>query len=161
MNEISVQNQNPEVAPYIKGRNGAFDITAVQLTDLSSTGYVWIDGVGKRGRPINGGLRVSPEMMDELAVRWLEHRGRQVLREGHRAPTSWTPGDVDARAEGLGYMLSESQVQEVYEWFLNDEDSFVEDGYLRMDYVIEVYTDDHDIPNIYADDLDDATEDAS
>jgi hypothetical protein len=59
---------------YIKGRNGTFDLPSIIVQHLSDT--VMIDGVGKRGSVINGGLRISTEAMDNLARRWTEYRER-------------------------------------------------------------------------------------
>lgn len=63
------------------GRNGLFDITAVEVSELPFGG-VAIGGIGKRGLIINGGLRVSAKAMDELAEKWLVMR--LVQRHVHR-----------------------------------------------------------------------------
>ena len=66
---------------WIVGRNGAFDITAVEL-EMSGDENVVIEGIGKHDVAINGGLRVSAEAMDELAERWLAERKAKKGKSG-------------------------------------------------------------------------------
>ena len=70
---IRVRFPNDDGTHYIEGRNGLFPITAIEVFDGDYT--VYIDGIGKRGRPIRGGLAVPHEAMDEVARRWLQQRG--------------------------------------------------------------------------------------
>ena len=56
----------------ITGRNGTFDITGVSIWD--GNGKCFIDGIGKRGNAIKGGLMLPSDKMDELAFKWLEER---------------------------------------------------------------------------------------
>ena len=60
----------------ITGRNGTFYLTAVELWWTPSGGNVYIDGIGRRGRAIRGGLSLDPEAMDELSIEWLRQRGK-------------------------------------------------------------------------------------
>ena len=64
---------------FIKGRNGAFDIVGIELWVPEQDDFdVWVDGVGKRGKVINGGLRIAPTGFDEVCRQYLETRGWQV-----------------------------------------------------------------------------------
>ena len=54
------------------GRNGTWDLTAVVLNQ--GGGWCAIDGVGKRGNILRGGMMIPVEAMDKLAFGWLEHR---------------------------------------------------------------------------------------
>jgi hypothetical protein len=57
----------------ITGRNGHFPIAGVSV--WSGPTDVKIDGVGRRGSAIRGGLRISHDAMDRIAVEWLRRRG--------------------------------------------------------------------------------------
>jgi hypothetical protein len=59
----------------IVGRNGTYNLTAVSLFPCDN-GMVKIDGFGKRGNAIHGGLWVGKEAMDALATDWLRMRGK-------------------------------------------------------------------------------------
>lgn len=61
---------------WITGRNGTFDLSRVHL--WQGTHAVFIDGIGQRGKTINGGLGLDTATMDELAARWLTARGYSV-----------------------------------------------------------------------------------
>ena len=63
---------------WVNGRNGVFDITAVEV--WQSIAWVSLDGIGKRGKTINGGLRFTAEAMDSLCERWLLERGFSVKK---------------------------------------------------------------------------------
>jgi hypothetical protein len=70
---------------FITGRNGTFDITKVVLTQTHSGSLeVLIDGVGKRGKFLNGGLRVTVAAMDELCEKWLKERGKLKMSDSDR-----------------------------------------------------------------------------
>jgi len=58
----------------IVGRNGFFGIRAVEA--WCGPVDVNIQGIGKRGHPIRGGLWVSHEAMDDLCEKWLRRRGK-------------------------------------------------------------------------------------
>ncbi len=60
----------------IIGRNGFYDITKVEL--WSGAVDVNIQGIGKRGFAIRGGLWISHEAMDQLATKWLAERGKRA-----------------------------------------------------------------------------------
>lgn len=78
---IDESNRYMEVAvdegkSYVVGRNGTFALTALQVS-MWSPGIVHLVGIGKRGKPVRGGMRVAPaEAMDQICRRWLEERGR-------------------------------------------------------------------------------------
>jgi hypothetical protein len=76
--EIDVVTQG-----QITGRNGTFGIKAVRVFCYGD--QVWIDGVGKRGRAIKGGLMISVKAMDEMADRWIAKRWKE--KEKGRAKT--------------------------------------------------------------------------
>jgi len=52
----------------IIGRNGEFDLTAIQVW---GDRIAFIDGIGKRGIAIRGGFNIPKGVMDELCLRWL------------------------------------------------------------------------------------------
>lgn len=56
----------------ITGRNGTWDLTAVELATVN--GRARIDGVGQRGTTIRGGLSFDAEAMDIMAFTWIKHR---------------------------------------------------------------------------------------
>lgn len=60
---------------FIIGRNGLFQLRAVEVQ--SSGGFAFISGVGRSGKPIDGGIRLAAEDMDRLAHRWLRERVRR------------------------------------------------------------------------------------
>ncbi len=74
-----------DVAPYIIGRNGYYEITALQFyqrsgDDAGSRGVVDIQAVGKRKKLINGGFfAVRTEDIDALCKAWIEARGGLVI----------------------------------------------------------------------------------
>ena len=76
----------PEGTGHIQGRNGYFQISAVQVWHGTDTAF--IEGIGKRGTVINGGLDLPIEVMDEIAQQWLNARGVEKER---RAPSPRTP----------------------------------------------------------------------
>ena len=57
---------------YVVGRNGTFIPRAVEI--WKGPGPAHISAVGKRG-PIRGEIALPAEMMDALAMRWLQARG--------------------------------------------------------------------------------------
>lgn len=68
---------------WIEGRNGIFDITAISV--WSHGAQVFIEGIGKRGRAIRGGLGVdSEEAMDRLAIEWLNQRSAAIRSSDRR-----------------------------------------------------------------------------
>jgi cephalosporin-C deacetylase-like acetyl esterase len=70
--------------PSIRGRHGTFDVAEVEINHWGA-GAVDIDAIGKRGSIITGGLTVTPEMMDELAAKWIEYRGYGNRKEQEHA----------------------------------------------------------------------------
>jgi hypothetical protein len=64
---ISVQTKGK-----IIGRNGMSNITAIEA--WAGTLDVNINGIGQRGFAIHGGLWISYEAMDKLALAWVEKR---------------------------------------------------------------------------------------
>ncbi|HUT15462.1 MAG TPA: hypothetical protein VMY98_04375 [Anaerolineae bacterium] len=71
--------------PYIIGRNGYYEITALTINKWGEDhpegdGAVDIQGIGKRGKPINGGFRcLLAEDIDALCKAWIEARGGLVI----------------------------------------------------------------------------------
>ena len=57
----------------ITGRNGTYAIQEIEIGDYSDLG-VKIDGIGKRGTRIRGGLWITPETMDQVAAEWIKYR---------------------------------------------------------------------------------------
>jgi len=72
--------------PYMRGRNGDFEITALRIHQWGEEksdedcGCVDIHGIGKREVPIVGGFRcIRSENIDALCKAWLEARGGLVI----------------------------------------------------------------------------------
>jgi hypothetical protein len=63
---------------HIIGRNGRAGIKAVTVLQTLDNKYLYFDGIGKRGKTINGGLYFEAGTMDKLAMRWLEERGFMI-----------------------------------------------------------------------------------
>jgi len=70
--------------PYIIGRNGQYEITALEIMqqpwryedEPSEQSLMNIRGIGKRGNPINGGFFcLRAEDIDALCKAWIEARG--------------------------------------------------------------------------------------
>jgi len=70
----------PTTYGWIQGRNGLFDILAVRVGWYGNPTGVYIDGIGKRGKTINGGLSLTASAMDALCERWLLERGYSVKK---------------------------------------------------------------------------------
>lgn len=75
----------PLAGPYIVGRNGRFEITALRIDqwgedDPQGDGAVDVHGIGKRGKPIVGGFRcLMAQDIDALCEAWLVARGGLVV----------------------------------------------------------------------------------
>lgn len=78
----------PFSSPYIRGRNGDFEITALRIhqwgqDDPQGDGAVDVHGIGKRGEPIVGGFRcLMAQDIDALCKAWIEARGGLVILPG-------------------------------------------------------------------------------
>lgn len=53
----------------ISGRNGCYPIKAIEVWE--GNGNVFIDGIGRRGKAIKGGLIVTASAFTELCRAWL------------------------------------------------------------------------------------------
>ena len=79
--------------PYIIGRNGYYEITALRINqwgedDPQGDGAVDVQGIGKRGKPINGGFRcLRAEDIDALCKAWIEARGGLAVLPGENDVT--------------------------------------------------------------------------
>jgi hypothetical protein len=60
---------------YSVSAGGARNLAKVRAMEYTAD-YVAIDGIGPRGGTVPG-LRIAPEAMDMLAIRWLEARGQK------------------------------------------------------------------------------------
>ncbi|TEU16708.1 MAG: hypothetical protein E3J25_02655 [Anaerolineales bacterium] len=75
----------PFAGPYIRGRNGDFEITALRIhqwgqDDPKGDGAVDVHGIGKRGVPIVGGFRcLMAQDIDALCKAWIVARGGLVI----------------------------------------------------------------------------------
>lgn len=58
---------------YITGRNGTYEITAIHISELDN-GIVMIDGIGKRGAVINGGLGINKEAWETICTEIVKRR---------------------------------------------------------------------------------------
>jgi len=78
-NAINIEVEVPEgKSAGIVGRNGTFDIKKVNVWEGPTNGLCYVDGIGKKGTAINGGLGFPVEIMDEIAKQWLRGRGKHV-----------------------------------------------------------------------------------
>jgi hypothetical protein len=77
-----MDNIRVEAPGLITGRNGTFDIVGLSIWYGPATGQIHIDGVGKRGTAINGGLAVKLEGFEQACKQFLEQRGWLVLKGG-------------------------------------------------------------------------------
>jgi hypothetical protein len=66
---------------YITGRNGTYNITDLDIWFTEAGKSLWIDGIGKRGCAINGGLCVDKEVFIEEATRALMELGYTVIKD--------------------------------------------------------------------------------
>ena len=76
---VRVEVQVDSSKSMITGRNGEFDIKAIAV--WGSAGRVFLDGIGKRGSAIRGGMSFPTDKMDELARGWLKSRGLTLEEE--------------------------------------------------------------------------------
>ena len=53
----------------ITGRNGTFEIASVEVSEFGL--LIRFDGVGKRGKTINGGLSMDARTFDKIVVDYL------------------------------------------------------------------------------------------
>ena len=60
---------------FIQGRNGLAPIKSVELW-IDDMMRVWIDGISRRNKVVNGGLCLSATSMDKLCLEWLKERGK-------------------------------------------------------------------------------------
>jgi len=63
---------DPKVS-VIVGRNGERPIESIEVWCAADRAFV--DGIGKRGSAIRGGLMFPTPVMDEIARKWLKARG--------------------------------------------------------------------------------------
>ena len=76
---VSVNVQVDPTESQIVGRNGERPIEAVEVWCADDKAF--IDGIGKRGTAIRGGLIFPTEKMDEIARGWLKARGLNLEDE--------------------------------------------------------------------------------
>jgi hypothetical protein len=67
--DIAVETE-PEFS-VISGRNGTFRITKLRVWESNDHTHVYLDGIGKRGVSIRGGLCVSKECFTDLCRKFL------------------------------------------------------------------------------------------
>jgi len=83
--------------PYIRGRNGDWEITALRIhqwgtDDPQGDGAVDVHGIGKRGEPIVGGFRcLRADDIDALCKAWIEARGGLAILPGDKEVTALIP----------------------------------------------------------------------
>ena len=124
---------------WIQGRNGLFDIRAVEASGYPEDNtLVMLDGIGKRGNPINGGIALEPRAMDELARKWLEARGLlpEVPENSYRlmrpkgdeyyAAATFTQGDLESATSGFARKLTPEEMEQVAS---EAQEIIVADGY--------------------------------
>ena len=83
-----------DISPYIIGRNGYYDITALAILARPQTtprddSVVDIRGIGKRGKLISGGFFcLQAEDIDALCYAWIQARGGLVVMPGDEGVTA-------------------------------------------------------------------------
>lgn len=81
-------------APYIIGRNGYYEITALQFhrrgrDEVGSRRVVDIQAVGKRKKLINGGFFcLQADDIDALCTQWIQARGGLAMLPGDEGVTA-------------------------------------------------------------------------
>ena len=77
-------NVDPDVS-LITGRNGTFAIPEIEISAygamIGCVPKVIIDGIGKRGYEINGGLVVDKPSFMKGIIAFLEEQGYKVIKE--------------------------------------------------------------------------------
>jgi len=68
---------DPELS-IIDGRNGMFHITQLHVWESHDHVHVYLDGIGKRGLGIHGGLRVTKECFANACRTFLDEYGNQM-----------------------------------------------------------------------------------
>ncbi len=63
----------------ITGRNGTYRIKAVSAWESNDHVHVHIEGIGRSGFKIRGGLTLTLEAFDELCQRYLEARKEEKI----------------------------------------------------------------------------------
>lgn len=61
---------DPETC-WMVTRNGMTPIIKVEVLETLNGNTIYIDGVSRKDGRLNGGIRITPDVMDQLAVQWL------------------------------------------------------------------------------------------
>jgi hypothetical protein len=72
------KNVKPVVG-VITGRNGTFDIVDIDVWFANGAERVWIDGIGKSGKVINGGIGVETSLFIKKVSPIIEAMGFQII----------------------------------------------------------------------------------
>lgn len=108
MDEIVVA-VNPKDS-YIRGVNGDFELTALKLWDYEDR--IYLDGIGKRGRTIKGGIRVDKQSFAELCRKFLKAYPAEPVSSGDqylaRGGTGCPVCGENGEAEGVSSVDVES-----------------------------------------------------
>lgn len=75
---MSAQLIEVKTTGYRQGGTSLTGVTAMSMP-LHNPEQCWIEGLGRGGIRLNGGLRIEATAMDELATAWLESRGKKVV----------------------------------------------------------------------------------
>ena len=77
-----------ETTGYIKGRNVMADLSAIEVwTGGINHAYCFIDGIGKRGSVINGGLQVEAAAFEKLCRQYIAARQKEKKAKRDSATT--------------------------------------------------------------------------
>jgi hypothetical protein len=90
------------------GRNGRYEISALQVVTAPSHDLVFLDPVSrKRNALLNAGMVMRTEDMDRLAKKWLEQRPDQTEKSDH------TKEATKKQITEEGYALIAKAIREV------------------------------------------------
>jgi len=109
---------------WVQGRNGLFDIRAVEAWGYPEDGtLIHLDAIGRRGKPINAGIALTPAAMDGLAFGWLKARGllpdlpeesRRLMRPGQQyAVLAFDRGYLNEACDHLPDDINHEQMEQI------------------------------------------------
>lgn len=129
--------QQPVSEGYIQGRNGVFDLTAIQVWQAEGhEGKVFIDGIGKRGNPIRGGIgRVPVGEFEQLCIAFLKARGYTVTEPDLRTPRERLMDDIWAEIDCMEQEDSDTDYYAVIQAALDAASDY------RLGIILSIYQD--------------------
>ena len=93
----------------VQGRNGLVDIVAVDIW-TGSEDKVFIEGIGRKGKAINGGfLNISSQAVEAAFAKWLEGRGLLIHKVTEPRPVE---GELLEDSPVRNYIVTVNSVEE-------------------------------------------------